>query len=72
MSKVTVRVPGFGLGTLLGVLFIALKLTGHIDWSWFWVTLPLTFPLFLAFGLFFFAFLISIVQAIITELEKRQ
>jgi len=26
---------------LLGLLFIALKLTGIIDWSWWLVTLPL-------------------------------
>lgn len=25
---------------LLGVLFVALKLTGLIDWSWWWVTAP--------------------------------
>ena len=25
---------------LLGVLFVALKLTDVIDWSWWWVTLP--------------------------------
>lgn len=25
---------------LFGVLFVGLKLTGHIDWSWWWVTLP--------------------------------
>ena len=24
----------------LGILFVALKLTGHIAWSWFWVTSP--------------------------------
>lgn len=28
------------------LLFIGLKLTGHIDWSWFWVVSPL-FGLFL-------------------------
>lgn len=27
--------------TLLTVLFIALKLTGYIDWSWWWVLAPL-------------------------------
>lgn len=27
--------------SMLGVLFIGLKLTGHIDWSWWWVTAPL-------------------------------
>lgn len=25
---------------LLGVLFVGLKLTGYIDWSWWWVTAP--------------------------------
>lgn len=25
---------------LLGVMFVGLKLTGFIDWSWWWVTLP--------------------------------
>ena len=25
---------------LLTILFIALKLTGHIDWSWWWVLSP--------------------------------
>jgi hypothetical protein len=27
--------------SLLGVLFIALKLRGVIEWSWVWVTLPI-------------------------------
>ena len=31
---------GIGVLGLLGVLFVALKLTGYIDWSWWWVTLP--------------------------------
>lgn len=26
---------------LLSLMFIYLKLTGQIDWSWWWVTLPL-------------------------------
>lgn len=26
---------------LLTLLFIGLKLTGHIDWNWFWVLLPM-------------------------------
>jgi hypothetical protein len=27
--------------TFLGFLFIGLKLTGYIAWSWFWVIFPL-------------------------------
>ena len=26
--------------TLLLILFVGLKLTGHITWSWFWVVSP--------------------------------
>lgn len=31
---------GIGVFGLLGVLFVGLKLTGYIDWSWWLVTLP--------------------------------
>lgn len=31
---------GIGILGLLGVLFVGLKLTGVINWSWWWVTLP--------------------------------
>ncbi|WP_033338981.1 hypothetical protein [Catenuloplanes japonicus] len=30
-----------GFAGLLAVLFIGLKLTGYIDWSWWWVLSPL-------------------------------
>lgn len=32
---------GIGLGTLLFLIFMVLKLCGFIDWSWWWVTSPL-------------------------------
>lgn len=32
---------GIGFWSLLGILFIALKLTGYIKWSWWLVLLPL-------------------------------
>ena len=32
---------GIGFLGLLGVLFIGLKLTGYITWSWWWVMAPL-------------------------------
>jgi len=31
---------GIGVIGLLGVAFVVLKLTGYIDWSWWWVTAP--------------------------------
>lgn len=44
MSKKTVNNNGVGVVGLLGVVFVVLKLTGHIDWSWMWVTAPFWIP----------------------------
>lgn len=35
---------GIGFFGLLGVLFIGLKLTGNISWSWLWVLAPIWIP----------------------------
>jgi uncharacterized protein (DUF983 family) len=42
--QATVTVPGVGFAGLLTVLFIGLKLTGYVDWSWIWVLSPLWLP----------------------------
>lgn len=42
---------GIGFSGLLAILFIGLKLTGHVNWTWFWVLSPLWIPL--AIALFF-------------------
>ena len=31
---------GIGILGLLGIVFVTLKLTGYITWSWWWVTAP--------------------------------
>jgi hypothetical protein len=36
---------GIGLGGAVFIVFLVLKLTGSIDWSWWWVTSPLWIPL---------------------------
>lgn len=46
---------GPGLLTLLGLLFIGLKLGGIIAWSWWWVLAPLWIPTALAVVLFVIA-----------------
>ena len=35
---------GLGIGMILFIVFLVLKLTGTIDWSWWWVTSPLWIP----------------------------
>ena len=32
---------GIGFGGVLTIAFIVLKLTGYIDWSWWWVLSPI-------------------------------
>jgi hypothetical protein len=52
MEKNKTTSNGMGIGTILFLIFMTLKLTGDIDWSWWWVTAPLWIPLvgFLAFA----------------------
>lgn len=48
---------GIGFTGLLTVLFIGLKLTGHITWPWWWVLSPL----WISFGLFVIIALIFLI-----------
>lgn len=40
MSNSSSSSSGIGVIGLLGVLFVGLKLTHYIDWSWWWVLAP--------------------------------
>ena len=40
---------------LLAVLFIGLKLTEFIDWSWWFVLMPIYMPVIITFVSFFLA-----------------
>ena len=48
---------GLSFPMLLGLLFVGCKLTGHIDWSWWWVTAPFWAPLSIVLVFFFFCIL---------------
>lgn len=50
------------LGVLL-IVFVVLKLTNNIDWSWWWVTAPLWAPIAIV-GL------ILIVTVVINEISR--
>ena len=39
---------GISFVGLLTILFIGLKLTGYIHWSWFWVLSPMLIPIGIA------------------------
>lgn len=42
-----------GLCLPLTVIFVALKLSGQVDWSWLWVLSPMWLPIALLFGFVF-------------------
>lgn len=66
MSRVTVNqnqsVRTIGFTGLLGLLFIALKLTGVIDWSWWLVLLPIYAPLALVGIILLIVFILAAVD----------
>ena len=51
---------GIGLPMVLFIVFLVLKLTDNIDWSWWWVTSPLWIPVGLVLSIGVVAFLIVI------------
>ena len=54
---------GIGFSGLLAILFITLKLTGVITWSWLWVLAPIWIP-------FVIVVFILIIAGIVIALNK--
>mgnify|MGYP003537244444 CR=1 FL=1 len=52
-----------GLDIILFLIFLVLKLTGSIDWSWWWVTAPL----WIGFAILFVIAIFMIISHIIIE-----
>ena len=55
---------GLGLGGVLGIVFIILKLTGTISWSWLWVLSP--------FWIHIAALLIFLIIAFVLKVLERK
>ncbi len=53
-KNVSVNFPIFGI---LGLIFITLKLTGHITWSWLWVLAPFWIPISIGLLIFLIVFI---------------
>jgi hypothetical protein len=62
MSNNTSTSGGIGFPGLLTVLFIGLKLTGYISWSWWWVLSPMWISALLAIAFLSIAFIILLLQ----------
>lgn len=70
-KEVTVSAPGVGFVGLLTLVFIVLKLTGVIAWSWWWVLSPL----WISFGLWIALMLIVLALGtvfVLGDFRKRR
>ena len=57
-KNVSVQFPILGF---LGLIFITLKLTGYINWSWLWVLSPFWIPFAIALFVFIVVFLFTLL-----------
>lgn len=51
--------------SILGIVFIVLKLTGVINWSWWWVTAPFWIPIVLVIIVLLITGLILVIKSCI-------
>jgi hypothetical protein len=58
---------GIGFLGLLTIVFITLKLTGYIAWSWWWVLSPLWLGFAFVLGLMAVVFLFAVLWAWLTD-----
>ena len=64
-AKYVISQGGISLMGGLFLVFITLKLTHFIDWSWWWVTAPLWVPWAICFGFFVLFGIIAMIIALI-------
>lgn len=66
-KKVTINFGG--IGTILAIVFMVLKLTGNIDWPWVWVFAPIWIPLAFATGILVLYGIIVVIIAILAAIR---
>lgn len=64
MEKIQNYGSGISFSGILGIVFLVLKLTHVIDWSWWWVLAPFWGPLVLACLLFLLVFISLVIKTL--------
>lgn len=70
-NKYSVTVGGTSFLNLLFLVFLVLKLTNVITWSWWWVTAPLWMPIAVVIGCLVVAFVVAIIIAGTTNRDQK-
>ncbi len=71
MSENTSSNGGVGLAGLLLVLFVGLKLTGYIAWSWWWVVSPVWIPIVLILVIAALTGIVALISMIYKHFAKK-
>lgn len=66
-NKTVVKKQGLGIGSILTIIFVVLKLVGVIEWSWVWVLAPLWISVAISLVFTLIALLIVVIAAIIVD-----
>ena len=61
---------GISVSSVLGIVFIVLKLVKVIDWDWFWVLFPFFSWVFLLLFCFILACVIVMIRRIFRSFNK--
>ena len=62
-----VQKGGVGICGWMFLIFLTLKLTGYIAWSWWWVTAPLWMPITIVVGICLVAFVGYCITELVTK-----
>jgi hypothetical protein len=57
-------VNNFPILGILGLIFITLKLTGVIGWSWWWVLSPFWIPILCVAVILIFALVLALIASV--------
>lgn len=62
------KTEGLNVFSILFIVFLVLKLTNNIDWSWWWVTAPLWIPASIVLLVIGVAGLVAVIAKIINAM----
>lgn len=65
MSQEKTTQISFPFFSIMFLIFMTLKLTGHITWSWWWVTAPLWMPAAFLIGILLVLLVIAGIVALL-------
>ena len=70
-AKSSITFGGTSFLNLLFLVFLVLKLTKVINWSWWWVTAPLWIPVSIVLGILAMVFVGAIIYSVIDNVRQK-